>query len=165
MNKHSSSASATPNERILAILIECLWWAFSLLLLLGMFQPLLTSPQSYPLYFDNSLAFLMGFHATRMLFTHRYILYLRSPLARAALIILSIIALLYTYISFLRVSIYVQDRGFYELFTHLHADSIPSYARYAQFQLVLSYALAFVGLSTLPFVLLYSLYRTYASKR
>ena len=165
MNKHSPSPTTTATERMIALLVECLWWAFSLLLLLGMYQPLLTSPKSYPLYFDNSLAFLVGFHATRMLFTYRYIPYLRSPLARAALIVLSIIALLYTYISFLRVSIYVQDRGFYELFEHLHADSIPSFAQYAQFQLVLSYALAFVGLTILPFVLLYSLYRTYASKR
>jgi|GEM_PF-5002708 len=165
MSKNDHTASAADSAHMLAVLIECLWWAFSFLLLLGLYQPLLLSPQPYPLYFDNSFAFLVGFHATRILFTHRYIPYLRPPWTRAALIILSIIALLYTYISFLRVSMFVQDRGFYELFAHLHAASIPSFAQYAQFQLVLSFALAFVGLITLPFVLLYSLYRTYVSKK
>ncbi len=152
--------SQQPNrEKKLKGQLEALWWAFTLVLVVGMLYPIWRYGQGFPFLFQNAVFIVLFVTLVRYLFLLKYTFLARAEKWKIALIFVSMLLFAYTFRAWADFRAYLRADGFEPHFAHLALDDMFALARYARNELLFFTTGTLIATVLFPFRMIVSIWR------
>jgi len=141
------------------ILLELLWWLFTLFIILIIYFPIYLNGIKFPFFYYNLFFIISSITFIRLIFQMKFSFMAHNLVLKFLLMFGSVVVLMLAYRGIGLYNIFKDENGFYSLFEHLSLEKRYTMAAYVNWQYFFFGVAAMVSAIVMPFRLLISIFR------